>query len=352
MAHVYLRRALLSTELFGGDGSQLALLAHTTMGSPTWTFVIRPTRPRSAHRIRTWLAEQGDADQAFAQRRRLLDGTRRLAPAAVRGRLLRADVAGEVRRPRAAARVRGDRRRGAGPRRRTAQAEPRLPHPGHQPSRQRGDQGPLPARARSTDATGGARASASPTPAPTSRRCAPRATLDGDEYVIDGHKIWTSYSDVAEWCIVLARTDPDVPKHKGLSAFAVPMHQPGIEQRPLRMINGITTEFGQVALRRRPRAGREHDRRTGRGLAAGDDDRQPRTRAGRARASRSRYLKAVQDLGGDRPAGSRRGVGRARRPAGLGVRRGRDAADPHGAPPVGAARRRHPRVRTARSTSC
>ncbi len=72
------------------------------------------------------------------------------------------------------------------------------------------------------------------------------ATRDGDEYVIHGHKIWTSYSDVADWCFLLARTDPAVPKHKGLSAFAVPMHQPGIEQRSLRMINGITTEFGQV----------------------------------------------------------------------------------------------------------
>ncbi len=72
------------------------------------------------------------------------------------------------------------------------------------------------------------------------------ATRDGDEYVLDGHKIWTSYSDVAEWCLLLARTDPDVPKHKGLSAFAVPMHQPGIEQRPLRMINGVSNEFGQV----------------------------------------------------------------------------------------------------------
>jgi alkylation response protein AidB-like acyl-CoA dehydrogenase len=72
------------------------------------------------------------------------------------------------------------------------------------------------------------------------------ATLDGDEYVIDGHKIWTSYSDVADWCFLLARTDPIAPKHKGLSAFAVPMRQPGIEQRPLRMINGITKEFGQV----------------------------------------------------------------------------------------------------------
>ncbi len=72
------------------------------------------------------------------------------------------------------------------------------------------------------------------------------ATVDGDEYVINGHKIWTSYSDVADWCFLLARTDPDVPKHKGLTAFAVPMQQAGIEQRPLRMINGITTEFGQV----------------------------------------------------------------------------------------------------------
>jgi len=74
------------------------------------------------------------------------------------------------------------------------------------------------------------------------------ATRHGDEYAIHGHKIWTSYSDVADWCFLLARTDRDVPKHKGLSAFAVPMHQPGIEQRPLRMINGITKEFGQVVF--------------------------------------------------------------------------------------------------------
>jgi alkylation response protein AidB-like acyl-CoA dehydrogenase len=74
------------------------------------------------------------------------------------------------------------------------------------------------------------------------------ATRDGDAYVIDGHKIWTSYSDVADWCFLLARTDPSVPKHRGLSAFAVPMRQPGIEQRPLRMINGITKEFGQVVF--------------------------------------------------------------------------------------------------------
>jgi len=73
-----------------------------------------------------------------------------------------------------------------------------------------------------------------------------RAERHGDEYIITGHKVWTSYSDVAEWCLLLARTDPDVPKHRGISAFAVPMHQAGIEQRPLRMINGVTTEFGEV----------------------------------------------------------------------------------------------------------
>lgn len=74
------------------------------------------------------------------------------------------------------------------------------------------------------------------------------ATRDGDNYVIDGHKIWTSYSDVADWCLVLARTDKAVPRHKGISAFIISMDQPGIEQRPLTMINGVTTEFGQVAF--------------------------------------------------------------------------------------------------------
>jgi alkylation response protein AidB-like acyl-CoA dehydrogenase len=73
-----------------------------------------------------------------------------------------------------------------------------------------------------------------------------RADRDGDEWVITGRKVWTSYSDAADWCLVLARTDHDVPVHKGISAFAVPMRQPGIEQRPLRMINGITREFGEV----------------------------------------------------------------------------------------------------------
>jgi alkylation response protein AidB-like acyl-CoA dehydrogenase len=60
--------------------------------------------------------------------------------------------------------------------------------------------------------------------------------------------VWTSYSDEADWCLVLARTAHDVPRHKGISAFVVAMGQPGIEQRPIRMINGITREFGEVTF--------------------------------------------------------------------------------------------------------
>ncbi|OBA81569.1 acyl-CoA dehydrogenase [Mycobacterium sp. 1164966.3] len=72
------------------------------------------------------------------------------------------------------------------------------------------------------------------------------ATHEGDHYVVQGHKIWTSYSDVADWCLLLARTDPEAKRHRGLSAFVISMKQSGIQQRPLRMMNGVTNEFGQV----------------------------------------------------------------------------------------------------------
>jgi alkylation response protein AidB-like acyl-CoA dehydrogenase len=72
------------------------------------------------------------------------------------------------------------------------------------------------------------------------------ATREGNTYVVQGHKIWTSYSDVADWCLLLARTDPEAKRHRGLSAFIIEMKQPGVQQRPLRMMNGVTNEFGQV----------------------------------------------------------------------------------------------------------
>lgn len=72
------------------------------------------------------------------------------------------------------------------------------------------------------------------------------ATREGDEYVVHGHKVWTSYSDVADWCLLLARTDPQAPRHKGISAFIISMHQQEVEQRPLTMMSGVSREFGQV----------------------------------------------------------------------------------------------------------
>src|SRR5690606_6853753 len=72
-----------------------------------------------------------------------------------------------------------------------------------------------------------------------------RAIRDGTDWIIDGQKIWTSYAQHADYGLILTRSNPDVPKHKGLTCFFIDMRAPGVEVRPIVQMAGIA-EYNEV----------------------------------------------------------------------------------------------------------
>ena len=113
-----------------------------------------------------------------------------------------------------------------------------------------------------------------------------RAELrNGDHYVVNGQKVWSSYAHLADWCILVTLSDPDAPRYQGLTYLLVDMHSPGVEMRPLTQITG-EAEFNEIFFTDVEVPVENVDRRARPGLGGGDDDADARAGGARVRALR------------------------------------------------------------------
>ena len=107
-----------------------------------------------------------------------------------------------------------------------------------------------------------------------------RAELDGERWIVNGQKVWTTSAHHADWGLLLARTDWDAPKHQGLSYFVIDMRQPGVEVQPLKQMNGHAS-FNQVFFNDAEVKAEHLVGQLGQGWARGHDHLGPRAPPGR-----------------------------------------------------------------------
>ncbi len=129
----------------------------------------------------------------------------------------------------------------------------------------------------------------------------------GDRFVVNGQKVWSSLAHIADFCILVTRSDPDSQGHKGLTYLIVDMHAPGVEVRPLRQITG-EAEFNEIFFTDVEVPVENVLGEIGRRLAGGDDDAPARARHARLRAHRGARSVAADSsstLARERGAGAR-----------------------------------------------